>query len=98
MGFLRTDRDHADFEAETQPDQALSLQVLPAVMMVVMVVMVVVVVVVVVVMVVTMMMIHIPKAYGLTVNLSYLETILVHPTRRQNFAGKLHLYFCDCVK
>ena len=62
MGFLRTDRDHADFEAETQPDQALSLQVLPPVMMVVMVVVV----------VVTMMMIHIPKAYGLTVNLSYL--------------------------
>ena len=64
MGFLRTDRDHANFEAEAQPDQALSLQVLPAVMMVVMVVMVMV--------VVTMMMIHIPKAYGLTVNLSYL--------------------------
>ena len=62
MGFLRTDRDHADFEAEAQPDQALSLQVLAAVMMVVMVVVV----------VVTMMMIHIPKAYGLTVNLSYL--------------------------
>ena len=38
MGFLRTDRDHADFEAETQPDQALSLQVLAAVMMVMMVV------------------------------------------------------------
>ena len=38
MGFLRTDRDHANFEAEAQPDQALSLQVLPAVMMVVMVV------------------------------------------------------------
>ena len=35
MGFLCTDRDHADFEAETQPDQALSLQVLAAVMMVV---------------------------------------------------------------
>ena len=68
MGFLRTDRDHANFEAETQPDQALSLQVLAAVMMVVMVV----VVVVMVVVVVTMMMIHIPKAYGLTVNLSYL--------------------------
>ena len=93
MGFLRTDRDHADFEAETQPDQALSLQVPAAVMMVVMVV-----VVLLMVVVVTMMMIHIPKAYGLTVNLSYLETILVHPTRRQNFAGKLHLYFCDCVK
>ena len=74
MGFLCTDRDHADIEAETQPDQALSLQVLPAVMMVV----------------VTMMMIHFPKAYGLTVNLSYLEPILVDPTRRQNFAGKLH--------
>ena len=88
MGFLRTDRDHANFEAEAQPDQALSLQVPAAVMMVVMVVVV----------VVTMMMIHIPKAYGLTVNLGYLETILVHPTRRQNFAGKLHLYFCDCVK
>ena len=86
MGFLRTDRDHSDFEAKTQPDQALSLQV-PAVMMVVMVVVV-----------VTMMMIHIPKAYGLTVNLSYLEPILVHPTRRQNFAGKLHQHFCDCVK
>ena len=88
MGFLRTDRDHANFEAEAQPDQALSLQVPAAVMMVVMVV-----VVLLMVVVVTMMMIHIPKAYGLTVNLSYLETILVHPTRRQNFAGKLHLIF-----
>ena len=26
----------------------------------------------------------------LTYHLSYLETILVHPTRRQSFAGKLH--------
>ena len=49
MGFLCIDRDHADVEAKAQPDQALSLQVLPAVMMVVMVVMVVVVVVMVVV-------------------------------------------------
>ena len=34
------------------------------------------------------------KAYVSQVNLSYLEPILVHPTRRYNFAGKLllHLY------
>ena len=32
--------------------------------------------------------IHIGKAYASTVNFSYLETILVHPTRRQSFAGK----------
>ena len=30
------------------------------------------------------------KAYASAVNLSYLETILMHPTRRQSFAGKLH--------
>ena len=29
----------------------------------------------------------------LTYHLSYLETILVHPTRRQSFAGKLHSTF-----
>ena len=34
--------------------------------------------------------IHIWKAYASVVNLSYLETILLHPTRRQSFAGKLH--------
>ena len=32
------------------------------------------------------------KAY--TVNMSYLEPILVHPTRRHNFAGKLHNVQC----
>ena len=30
------------------------------------------------------------ERFALSVNLSYLETILVHPTRRQSFAGKLH--------
>ena len=59
-------------------------------MMVVMVV-----VVLLMVVVVTMMMIHIPKAYGLTVNLSYLEPILLHPTMRQKLAGKLHLHFSN---
>ena len=33
--------------------------------------------------------IHILKAYASAVNLGYLENILVHPMRRQNFAGKL---------
>ena len=32
-----------------------------------------------------------PPTYASAVNLGYLETILVLPTRRQNFAGKLHL-------
>ena len=31
------------------------------------------------------------KAYALAVNLGYLEKFIVHPTRRQSFAGKLHL-------
>ena len=34
--------------------------------------------------------IHIWKAYASAVNLGYLDLILVHPTRRQSFASKLH--------
>ena len=37
--------------------------------------------------------IHIWKAYASAANLSYLETNLVLPTRRQNFAGKLDSTF-----
>ena len=33
---------------------------------------------------------HFWKAYASAVNFNYLETILVHPTMRQNFACKLH--------
>ena len=39
--------------------------------------------------------IHIWKAKTLSYHLSSLETILVHPTRRQSFAGKLHSTFCN---
>ena len=38
---------------------------------------------------------HILKGYASTVNFSYLETILVHPTRRQTFAGKFHMVLCN---
>ena len=37
--------------------------------------------------------IHIWKAYASMVNFSYQETILVHPTRRQSFAGKFDSTF-----
>ena len=39
--------------------------------------------------------IHIWKATTLSYHLSSLETMLVHPTRRQSFAGKLHSTFCN---
>ena len=35
--------------------------------------------------------IHILKAVHLRIKMGYLEAILVHPVRRQNFAGKWHL-------
>ena len=37
------------------------------------------------------------KAYGLTVNLSYLEPVLMHPTRHQNFAVLQHLRLCHML-
>ena len=44
--------------------------------------------------------IHIWKAMNHSYHLGYLETILVRPTRPQNFGGKLHSTFyniCDFV-
>ena len=40
--------------------------------------------------------IHLLKAYASSaVNLDNLETILVHRTRRQTFAGKFHMVLCN---
>ena len=36
------------------------------------------------------MLVHAPA-----VNFGYLEKIFVHPTKRQTFAGKLHLVLCN---
>ena len=39
--------------------------------------------------------IHFLNAYASAVNLGYLGTFLVHPTRRQNLAGNLYLVLCN---
>ena len=36
-------------------------------------------------------------AHSAVVHLGYLKTILLHPTRHQTFAGKLHLVLCNIL-